>query len=142
MSGFGIDLTGENPALHATDDSLRRIPFSLEDESNLRQLALLMRVSAVAAVVSGGAEAAGAVLYSGGFHFGLAVVFQVAMAAWLFRGAKAFDRVADSDEDDQGHISTAIDNLRFLFLLKSILVVTALAVLVGAVLIFALNAGK
>jgi len=112
------------------DAPLGRIPFSPDDEKNITQTVLFMRIAGAIAIVSSLFSMVGTVgvgLYRSlpiggsicGGLIGLAV--QASLGAMLLVSSNAFSRIASTDGADQHHLATGLRQLRWYFLVKSIL---------------------
>ena len=120
------------------EESLQRIPFTKEDEQTILAMCKAMRVAAVANVVASLINTF--VSMSAGNGGGMiGVLIQAAFATLLFQAASHFQKVAQTDDDDQRHVAAGLDQLRMLFLVKGVFVILALImmVLVVPVMIFA-----
>jgi len=130
---------------------LRRIPFTPADEARVTSMARWMYISAgvsalaalinLALVATGrtGAEPAGGMdLYINNNHvFGqlLGMALAGLMAAWLLQAARAFMAVAATDDADQVNVVQGLEQLRRVFLLKSVMIILAVAVFCFALVI-------
>jgi 4-hydroxybenzoate polyprenyltransferase len=112
------------------DAPLGRIPFSPEDEKNIQQTALFMKVAGAIAIVGalfGLVAGVGVNLYTGmpalgGVCFGSLVLgVQGLLATLLFMSSNAFARIVSTDGDDQGHLAEGLRKLRVYFLVKAAL---------------------
>lgn len=120
----------EAPFTPSTEtDPVRRIPFSKQEEETILRMCAAMRIAAVANVIATAANAVVAV-WAGNVGAFIGVLVQVAFAILLFRSAAHFQRVAETDDDDQRHVAEGIDQLRSLFLVKGVLVILALVMVV------------
>ena len=119
------DVTNQTGA----EKSLRRIPFSKEDEKTILAMCLGMRVAAVANIIAAVVSAVVS-LKAGNVEAGIGVLLQAAFAVFLFQAAKNFQAVAETDTDDQKHIAEGLAQLRVMFLVKGVLVVIGLVIMV------------
>lgn len=113
---------------------LGRIPFSSDDEKNIQQTALFMRISGALAVLGalfGLVGSVGVNLYTGapplgGVCFGTIMLsVEALMATLLFLAANAFASIVATDGNDQQHLAEGLRKLRVYFLVKAILWVLA-----------------
>jgi hypothetical protein len=125
-------------APHADEHSIKRIPFTKQDEQTLLTMCNAMRVAAVANVAATLINTFVSIK-AGNMGGMVGVLIQAAFAALLFTSATHFQKVAQTDNDDQRHVAEGLDQLRTLFLLKGALVLVgiALVVLVVPIMIFA-----
>jgi hypothetical protein len=109
---------------------LGRIPFSQEDESNIRQTALFMQVAgglAVLGALFGLFGSIGVNLYTGapalgGVCFGTVVLsIEGLLATLLFLSANAFTKIVTTDGSDQQNLAEGLRKLRVYFLVKAAL---------------------
>lgn len=122
-----------------------RIPFSAEDEKNIRQTVLFMRLSAAFAmfgVVFGIIGSIAVNLYTNLPAWGplcsgaISMLVQGGLAAMLVFGANAFGKIVDTDGQDQHHLADGLKKLRVYFLTKAILWVLGILACCG---VFALS---
>lgn len=117
---------------------LSRIPFSEEDETNIKSLAWWLRASGTVTlitVVVGVAD----MFRTGnvGNIFGMLVM--AACAIFGIQAAAYFVKVATTDEADQAYLVNGFRKLRLAYLLLSVWIIVGLAFL-GTFLLFALLA--
>lgn len=125
--GGGLDGGGNAP--------LGKIPFSPEDEQNIRRTALFMQIAgglAVLGALFGLFGSIGVNLYTGapalgGVCFGTVLLtIEGGLAALLFVSANAFTKIVTTDGSDQQHLAEGLRKLRVYFLVKAILWVLGL----------------
>jgi len=123
----GVPSSGGGPSGGAP---LGRIPFSPDDEKNIGQTALFMRISGGLAVVGAlfglfgsigvnlytGAPALGSVCFGAFF-----LTVEGLIAALLFLSANAFASIVATDGNDQQHLAEGLRKLRVYFLVKAAL---------------------
>ena len=116
-----------------------RIPFTKDDERTILSMCSAMKVAAAANVVAAVVQAIAGVmsLNFGGF---VTVLFQAVFAALLFKAAGHFENVAKTDTDDQRQVAAGVEQLRTVFMIKSILVILGMAMMVFALVIVGLIA--
>jgi hypothetical protein len=135
--GLGAPLGGGPPgggppggSYGATSAPLGRIPFSPEDEKNIQQTALFMKISGGIAIVGALFGLVGGIAVNfytgmpalGGVCFGtLALGVQGLLATLLFLSSNAFARIVSTDGDDQQHLAEGLRKLRVYFLVKAAL---------------------
>lgn len=116
------------------DAPLGRIPFSPEDEKNIQQTALFMRISgglAMLGALFGLVGSAGVNLYTGmpvlgGVCVGFVILsVEGLLATLLFLSANAFANIVATDGNDQQHLAEGLGKLRVYFLVKAVLWVLA-----------------
>ena len=108
--------------------SLSRIPFSTQDESNILSLAWWLRASSIVTAVSvlvGVAE----MVRTSNYSNVIGVVIMFICAVLSFQAAGHFEKVAKTDEADQDHILGGFRKLRLVYLLLSIWIITGLVFL-------------
>ncbi len=112
------------------DAPVGRIPFSPEDEKNIQQTALFMKISGGIAIVGalfGLVGGIGVNVYTGspalaGVCFGtLALGVQGLLATLLFLSSNAFAQIVSTDGNDQQHLAEGLRKLRVYFLVKAAL---------------------
>ncbi|MDQ3033777.1 MAG: hypothetical protein M3Y87_15280 [Myxococcota bacterium] len=113
------------------DAPLGRIPFSPDDEKNITQTALFMKIAGGLAIASSLFSLVGTVgigLYRGSDQIAgnicggvLALLVQVLFAVLLFMSSNAFGRIVSSDGNDQQHLADGLKQLRVYFLVKAVL---------------------
>lgn len=104
-----------------SEHPVNRVPFTPDDEKTILGMVRWMRISAAASVVGAIAQLLPA-LRSGQNQNLIGTGLTLLMAAWLFAAAKRFHLVATTDFADQKYLAEGIDQLRNIFLLKSVLV--------------------
>ncbi len=100
-----------------SDQSLKRIPFSAQEEGLVRGAAMWMRGAGVLAVLSGTAFTA-LILLTGEWTFLLSGPPAILLGILLNNGAKAIQNVADTDDADQRQVVIGLENIRVFFLVK------------------------
>lgn len=123
---------------------LARIPFTPDDEKNLKQMAWLARAAGIAGVVSWVLQAGVSFIIDirvGGRStvsgmLGLAVACLLALFLW--KAAKAIEAMVATDGADQQHLGAAFQALRNYFMLKGALYILAIAAICccGTALVF------
>lgn len=113
------------------DAPLGRIPFSPEDEKNIAQTALFMKIAGGLAIASSIFSLVGTVgigLYRGSDQIvfnvcggGVALLLQVLFAVLLFMSSNAFGKIVSSDGNDQQHLADGLKQLRVYFVVKAVL---------------------
>lgn len=117
------------------DGPLGRIPFTPDDEKNIQQTALFMKIAGGLALLSAVFSLVGSVgvgLYRGipiagnacGGMIGLGI--QALLAVMLFMSSGAFEKIVATDGNDQHHLAEGLKKLRVYFLVKSVLWVLGL----------------
>lgn len=112
------------------DAPLGSIPFSPDDEKNIGQTVLFMRIAGAIAIASSLFSMFGTIgvgLYRGlpiagsvcGGLLGLAL--QASLGAMLLVSSNAFSKITSSDGADQHHLASGLRQLRWYFLVKAIL---------------------
>jgi uncharacterized membrane-anchored protein len=122
----------------ATEPSLSRIPFSTDDEENIKSLAWWLRASGAVTlltVVVGVAE----MFRTQNFANVLGMIMMTACAIFGIQAAGFFYKVATTDEADQAYLVGGFRKLRLAYLLLSVWILVGLAFL-GTFLLFALVA--
>ena len=118
--GGGAPPGGEAP--------LGRIPFTPDQEKDIQQTALFMRISgglAIASALFGLVGSIGVNLYSNlpamsSVPFGcVGTLVQGLLAGLLFFAAGAFAKIVSTDGEDQHHLADGLKKLRVYFLVKS-----------------------
>lgn len=129
---------------------LGKIPFSPEDEKNIAQSALFMRIAGGLAILSSLFSMVGTIavgLYrslpiGASICFGLiGLVVQVALGAMLFVSAGAFAKIASTDGEDQRHLANGLKQLRWYFLVRAILWVLGILLCCGCVILMVVAGG-
>ncbi|MFK7988639.1 MAG: hypothetical protein AB8I08_21645 [Sandaracinaceae bacterium] len=143
--GFGPPGGGE-----ASEAPAGRIPFTPEDETNIRQAALFMKISGALAlfgVFFGFVGSVAVNLYTNLPAWGsvctaaISILVQGGLAAMLFFSANAFGKIVDTDGQDQHHLADGLKKLRVYFLTKAVLwVLGILACCVGFGLVMVMGA--
>jgi hypothetical protein len=109
---------------------LGRIPFSPEDEKNITQTALFMKIAGGLAIAGSLFSITGSIgvgLYRGspiGVNLCFGVVglgIQALLALLLFMSASAFEKIVSSDGNDQQHLAAGLKQLRVYFMVKAVL---------------------
>lgn len=106
---------------------LSRIPFTVEAENGIRNVAYWMNLAGAISAVVGGLtllqnlyQAFSAHYYDlGDFCNG---IIKIILGAWLIQAAGAFRKVADTDEADQAYLVIGFRKLKSFFLLQSIFI--------------------
>ncbi|MDQ3035845.1 MAG: hypothetical protein M3Y87_25805 [Myxococcota bacterium] len=143
-SGGGF---GTPPPGGGGEAPLGRIPFSPDDEKNITQTALFMRVAGGLALVNAlfsMVSGVGVGLYRGsaiasGICGGAVMLgIQALLAVLLFMSSNAFARIVTTDGEDQSHLASGLKQLRVYFMVKAVLWVLgilACCVCVGFVIV-------
>ncbi len=132
------------PQSEAGAEGLRRIPFSPEDERVIGSTGILMMVAGVANLISGAAVVVARLMaimsvpestldttvYAGGaiLAIGTNGLVSVLLGIFLLIGGLAFRKVVTSDEADQEYLAKGFLQLRWVFLIKSIVIIVTIAV--------------
>ena len=113
------------------DAPLGRIPFTPDDEKNIQQTALFMKIAGGLALLSSIFSMVGSIgvglardtsQIAGnicGGVIGLGV--QALLAVLLFMSASAFEKIVSSDGNDQHHLAEGLKKLRVYFVVKAVL---------------------
>ncbi len=128
--GLGAPPGGAPPggSYGETSGPLARIPFSPEDEKNIRETALFMKIAGGIAVVGAFLGLVGGIgvnLYTGMPLLGgvctgtLALGVQGLLATLLFLSSNAFAQIVATEGNDQQHLAEGLRKLRVYFLVKA-----------------------
>jgi len=107
---------------------LGRIPFTPEEEKDIQQSALFMKISGGLAVVSGIFGMVGSIgvnLYTNMPPLGSAlfscvgILVQGLLAGLLFMAAGSFAKIVSTDGQDQHHLAEGLKKLRIYFVVKA-----------------------
>ncbi|UJR85330.1 hypothetical protein [Sandaracinus amylolyticus] len=148
--GFGAPPPGGGGYGGGGDSPLGRIAFSPEDEKNIQQTALFMKIAGGLAILGSLFSMVGSVgvgLYrqmpiGGNVCFGvMGLGVQALLAVLLFMAASAFEKITTSDGQDQQLLADGLGKLRIYFLVKAVLwVLGILLCCCGFVLIMTMGA--
>jgi len=136
-------LTGPPPtaatASTAGEEEISRVPFTVDDEKNIRQLATWMSATGLVLVGSGVLEM---VNYLSSMHpFGLiGWVFKVIVGAWTLQSALALKRVVTTAGASQNDMVLGLRGLRHIFMALVVYLVVMLAMLCASFLVIVLAA--
>lgn len=111
------------------EQSLQRIPFTRDDEKTILTMCTAMRVAAAANVIATIINTFVS-MKAGNMGGMVGVLLQAAFAALLFTSASHFQKVAETDHDDQRNVALGLEQLRTLFLIKGVLVIIGLVFVV------------
>ncbi|AKF11255.1 hypothetical protein [Sandaracinus amylolyticus] len=112
------------------DAPLTRIPFTPEDEKNIQQTALFMKIAGGLAILGSLFSMVGSIgvgLYRQmpiGANVCVGVIglgVQALLAVLLFMAASAFEKITTSDGQDQQLLADGLGKLRVYFLVKAVL---------------------
>lgn len=117
---------------------LSRIPFSADDEDNIKSLAWWLRASGTVTLVTV-VVGVGEMFRTQNFANVLGLIVLTAAAVLGIQAAGFFHRVATTDTADQAYLVGGFRKLRLAYLLLSIWIIIGLAFL-GTFLLFALVA--
>ncbi len=100
----------------SSSEPVSRIPFTAQDEANIKALSAWMSGSAFLTVVG---VAVSLVMFCialnrGHANFGVMidVMIKIMLAVWLFQAATAFRKIATTDEADQHYLVRGFSKLR------------------------------
>ncbi len=126
------------------DAPLAKISFSPEDETNIKQTALFMRIAGALAILSSIVSLVGSIgvgLFrgtpiGGNVCFGLlGLGVQVMLGVLLLVSAAAFSKIVSSDGQDQEHLASGLKQLRWYFLIKAILYLLGFLLCCGCIVL-------
>jgi hypothetical protein len=114
---------------------LSRIPFTFQDEANIKALSNWMQVAAVISIA--GAVAKVVLAFTPRQDFGKIIdaVITFLIGLWIYQASTAFRKVATTDTADQSYLMEGFTLLRRVFLLQAILVIVVLTFLMIALVV-------
>lgn len=113
---------------------LRRIPFTPADEAKIRSLASWMAIVGWVYLVLVVADIL-SILFTRQLGSLPNALLRAFIGWWCLQGSDAFHKVATSDVADQDYLVVGFQKLRAIFLLESILIIVALALVCGLVVL-------
>lgn len=117
---------------------LSRIPFTARDEQVLRSLSVWMKIAAVINLINGVVNAVNVVYPRLNPGKAIEAVVAILVGVWVWQAAGSFHKVATTDRADQDYLVEGFTRLRRVFLLQSILIIIALALVCALLLLFVL----
>ena len=121
---------------------LSRIPFTTAAEARIKSLAWWLNILGWVSVVAGFLELVGLITpaHNPG-QLGNAII-HLLVGYWCLQAAKAFNKVATTDENDQGYLVEGFRQLRKVFLLQGIMILIGLAFATAVLLFLRLHGGS
>jgi hypothetical protein len=114
---------------------LSRIPFTIEAENQIKTLSFWLTVVGWLNVAAAVIDVVNTVWPAWNFGQVVNLIIHVAVGAWAFQAARAFQSVATTDVADQAYLVQGFSKLRSIFLLQGVLILVGMAFL-AAVLLF------
>ncbi len=121
---------------------LSRIPFTQAAEARIKSLAWWLSVLGWVCVVAGFLDLVGLVTPArNAGQLGNAIL-HLLVGFWCLQAAKAFNKVATTDENDQGYLVQGFTQLRKIFLLQGIMILIGLAFATAVLLFLLIHGGS
>ena len=121
---------------------LSRIPFTRAAEARIKSMAWWLSILGWVGVVAGFLDLVGLATPRAQRWPACNAIIHLLVGFWCLQAAKAFNKVATTDENDQGYLVQGFRQLRKIFLLQGIMILIGLAFATAVLLFLVLHGGN